>query len=62
MKNTSAYVPKIIEHLNPVTEQFGPASENTGQMQIPSSVVDIPGYLYTLLAKAEQAICDKATD
>jgi hypothetical protein len=62
MKNTQTTVPKIIEHLNPVTEQFGLISEDSGQMQIPATVQEVPGFLYKLLTATEQAICDKATD
>jgi len=61
MKNTHTAVPEIIEHLNPVTEQFGPVSHDSRQMQIPTTE-DIIGYTNKLLTKTEQAICDIATD
>lgn|GEM_PF-4455673 len=62
MKHTQACVPEIMEHLNPVTEQFGAVSHNADQMQIPDTISDIPRFLYHLLTDAEQEICDKATD
>jgi hypothetical protein len=62
MKSKTVCVPTIIEHLNPVTEQFGPLSLNTNQMQIPDKLQDIPRIINMLLSDAEQAICDTATD
>ncbi len=62
MKNKPTFVPEIIEHLNPVTEQFGAVSHDSGQMQIPDSVKEVPRFMYKFLTEAEQAMCDKATD
>lgn len=62
MKETPSYVPEIIEHLNPVMEQFGPVSHDSDQMQIPDTVGEIPRLVYQLLTDAEQEICNKATD
>jgi len=62
MKSESTAVPEIIEHLNPVTEQCGPISRDSGQMQVPDTVKDVPRFVYRLLTTAEQTICDKATD
>jgi hypothetical protein len=52
----------ILEHLNTVTEQFGPVSLDSGQMQIPDGAKGIPRIVYQALTEAEQAICDAATD
>ena len=62
MKNAPASIPDIIEHISPVTEQFGPISQDSGQMQIPPTVQDVPRFVYELLTKTEQTICDTATD
>ena len=62
MSDSPASVPTIIAHLNPVTEQFGPVSYDSDQMQIPDTVGDVPRFVYQLLTDAEQEICDMATD
>ncbi len=62
MKPTPTPVPVILEHLNPVTEHFGPISKDTGKMQIPDTMQDIPRFVYELLTETEQAMCDKVTD
>jgi hypothetical protein len=61
MINTHTSVPEIIEHLNPVTEQFGPVSKNSGQIQIPTAR-NIRNYAHKFLAKARHAISDIASD
>ncbi len=62
MSKAPASVPEIIKNLNPVTEHFGPVSQDTGNMQIPDTIQDIPRVVYQALTEAEQAICDMATD
>lgn len=62
MRDTPTSVPEIIRNLNPVTEQFDPVSQDSGQMQISSAAQNDPGFLHQMLTKAEQAICDLATD
>jgi len=55
MKTAPASVPEIIEHLNPVTEQFGPVTQS-------DALQDVSDIIHELLTKDEQRICDKATD
>ena len=62
MKNKPTEVPEIIKNINPVTEQFGPISQDLDQMQIPDTVKEVPGFVYKLLTSADQTLCDKATD
>jgi hypothetical protein len=62
MRDTSTSVPEIIKNLNPVTEQFDSDSQDSRQMQKSLAAQNGPGFLHELLTKAEQAICDMATD
>ncbi len=62
MSDASTSVPDIIKNLNPVTEQFDSITQSAGQMQTLPAVQNDPSFLHRLLTKAEQAICDMATD
>lgn len=62
MSKPSGYIPAIIENLNPVTEQFGDISRDSGKMQIPGSVKNVPLFVYNLLTEAEQVMDDNGKD
>ena len=62
MKDTPASVPEITEHLNPVTEQFGPVLQDLGQRPILHTAQNDSGFLHQSLSPTEQIICDTATD
>ena len=54
----SAEVPKIVENINRVHEQPGPVNYDIEQMQIPSSLSKVPGYVSKLLTKAGHVMVD----
>jgi len=57
MKNTPSFTPENIAHDDPVTEQF--VSTERGQMQIPKTVLGIPGFMYRLFTKVERVMLNK---
>ena len=62
IKDTQTSVPDIIKNLNPVTEHFDSVPGQASQRRASQITQEDPGYLHQLLTKAEQAICDLATD